>query len=51
VGSETGWPSPNLELLNNAIDQTGWQGARLEPANWAAAVSERLAGIRTLSHS
>ena len=43
--ADPGWPPPNLELLNNALEQTGWQGARLEPANWAAAVSERLAGI------
>jgi predicted nucleotidyltransferase component of viral defense system len=36
------WPGPNLELLNNALEQTGWTGGRLTEASWRGAVRERV---------
>jgi len=40
--SDPTWPSPNLELLNNALAQTGWQGEALTTANWREQVKTRL---------
>lgn len=40
--SDPKWPEPNLELLNNALLQTGRDGDRLSPENWRKAVRERL---------
>jgi hypothetical protein len=40
--SDSGWPEPNLDLLNNALLQTGWGGERLLPENWRNVVRERL---------
>ncbi len=40
--SDPHWPSPNLVLLNNALEQTGWEGPRLKPDNWRKIVRERL---------
>jgi predicted nucleotidyltransferase component of viral defense system len=40
--SDPQWPEPNLELLNNALLQTGWDGDRISPENWRKAVRERL---------
>ncbi|MBI2892866.1 MAG: nucleotidyl transferase AbiEii/AbiGii toxin family protein [Deltaproteobacteria bacterium] len=37
-----GWPEPNLVLLNSALDQTSWSGARLTEATWRRAVLRRL---------
>lgn len=36
------WPQPNLVLLNNALDQTGWTGGGLDEATWRLAVAARL---------
>lgn len=36
------WPTLNLTLLNNALQQTGWTGKRLTEDNWRAAVRKRL---------
>jgi len=36
------WPPPNLALLNNALQQTGWSGERLTRENWRAVVRQRL---------
>lgn len=51
--SDPDWPAPNLELLNNALKQSQWEGdqvnadtwrgliaAKLESADWKAAVSD-----------
>lgn len=43
--SDRSWPAPNLDLLNNALSQTGWTGSKLTQGNWRAAVKERLEGI------
>jgi hypothetical protein len=32
--SDREWPEPNLELLNNALIQTGWSGSSLTAENW-----------------
>ena len=39
------WPAPNLTLLNNALQQTGWPGAHLTETNWRAVVGERLQAL------
>jgi hypothetical protein len=43
--SDPGWPAPNLILLNNALQQTGWKGKPLSMDNWRTAVHERLKQI------
>ena len=40
--SDPGWPSPNLTLLNNALQQTGWVGSHLTEQNWRAILRDRL---------
>jgi predicted nucleotidyltransferase component of viral defense system len=32
--SDRTWPEPNLELLNNALAQTGWHGPHVTAENW-----------------
>jgi predicted nucleotidyltransferase component of viral defense system len=43
--SDPTWPSPNLELLNNALAQTGWQGGDLMNTNWRGHVKARLQSL------
>ena len=43
--SDPAWPAPNLTLLNNALQQTGWTGERLTPENWRAIVRRRVTGL------
>lgn len=43
--SDPTWPEPNLELLNNALKQTGWAGPVLEQESWKPATRERVASI------
>jgi predicted nucleotidyltransferase component of viral defense system len=40
--SDPDWPEPNLTLLNNALDQTGWTGGTLTPDTWRAMLKDRL---------
>jgi hypothetical protein len=40
--SDPGWPPPNLVMLNNALQQTGWAGAPLREETWRPAVGARL---------
>jgi hypothetical protein len=42
--SDPGWPPPNLVMLNNALQQTGWAGAPLREETWRPAVAARLQG-------
>jgi predicted nucleotidyltransferase component of viral defense system len=35
------WPAPNLDLLNAALAQTGWQGPVLTAENWREQVRKR----------
>ena len=39
--SDPGWPAPNLILLNNALQQTGWKGKLLAKGNWRPALRKR----------
>ncbi|MDD5747703.1 MAG: nucleotidyl transferase AbiEii/AbiGii toxin family protein [Actinomycetota bacterium] len=43
--SDPDWPPPNIELLNSALRQTGWEGRPLTPKNWRAAVREKLRDV------
>ncbi len=40
--SDPNWPSPNLILLNNALQQTGWAGAPVTEQSWRVVVRDRL---------
>jgi hypothetical protein len=40
--SDPAWPPPNLVMLNNALQQTGWAGALLTKETWRPAVRARL---------
>lgn len=39
------WPAPNLGMLNNALDQSDWQGGELAEGNWREVVWRRLADL------
>jgi hypothetical protein len=43
--SDPSWPVPNLVHLNNALQQTGWQGDLLTPANWRSLILNRLRSV------
>jgi hypothetical protein len=40
--SDPGWPEPNLVLLNNALEQTGWGQGALTLDTWREVVRARL---------
>jgi hypothetical protein len=40
--SDPTWPSPNLTLLNNALEQTNWDGDILTELNWKDQVYQKL---------
>jgi predicted nucleotidyltransferase component of viral defense system len=40
--SDPEWPEPNLTLLNNALQQTGWEAEPLTGDNWRRIVQSRL---------
>lgn len=39
------WPPPNLELLNNALRQSGWAGGDLEEGTWKGHVAEKVQAL------
>jgi hypothetical protein len=39
------WPAPNLDLLNAALAQTGWENPRLTEANWREQVRNRIEAL------
>jgi predicted nucleotidyltransferase component of viral defense system len=41
--SDPEWPAPNLTMLNNAMQQTGWPGSALTEHTWRSVLRERLA--------
>ncbi len=43
--SDPEWPAPNLNLLNNALQQTGWDAESLTGDNWRRIVRRRLQGM------
>jgi len=40
--SDPYWPAPNLTMLNNALQQTGWAGIPLTEHNWREMIRNRL---------
>ncbi|MBN1665739.1 MAG: nucleotidyl transferase AbiEii/AbiGii toxin family protein [Anaerolineales bacterium] len=40
--SDPHWPAPNLEMLNQALQQTGWSGEVLTEENWRMMVEQQL---------
>jgi hypothetical protein len=40
--SDPGWPPPNLNMLNDALRQTGWAGPTLHEDNWREIVYQHL---------
>jgi len=44
--SDPSWPGANLDLLNNALRQTGWDGEFVVTDNWRGIIADRL---RTLA--
>ena len=43
--ADPAWPAPNVILLNNALQQTGWIGEPLTLGNWQEAVGNRLEAV------
>ncbi len=43
--SDPNWPSPNLVMLNHALEQTGWGGPSIDDRNWRYIVHERIQKI------
>lgn len=43
--SDPDWPEPNLVHLNNALLQTGWQGALMTPSNWRENLYVRISAL------
>lgn len=44
--SDRTWPEPNVELLNNALRQTNWDGPEVTPVNWRELVRQRVETFR-----
>jgi predicted nucleotidyltransferase component of viral defense system len=40
--SDREWPPPNLDLLNNALKQTGWRGEPMLSNNWREEVRKKI---------
>jgi hypothetical protein len=36
------WPAPNIQMLNQALNQSGWEKGIVTPDNWQTHVQERL---------
>lgn len=43
--SNRNWPEPNLDLLNNALKQTDWQGDKLSVNTWRGVVREKVSEL------
>lgn len=43
--SDPGWPAPNLELLRNALRQTGWEAELPEGKTWRQLVRKRIEAV------
>ena len=43
--SDPDWPGPNLTLLHNALQQTGWDGPIPDEENWRMILCQRLGKI------
>jgi hypothetical protein len=40
--NQPGWPPPNLEYLNQCLQQGGWDNASVTPANWRPIIREQI---------
>ena len=40
--SDRTWPTPNIEMLNNALAQTAWPGPQITPENWRQLIARRV---------
>ena len=43
--SNRNWPEPNMDLLNNALKQTEWQGDMLNLNTWREVVREQVSEL------
>jgi len=43
--AERTWPAPNLDLLNAALEQTGWDGPSLTETNWRKQLENRIESL------
>ena len=43
--SDPKWPIPNLEMLNNALEQSAWSGPMVTPDTWPEVLETRLREI------
>ena len=43
--ADPNWPAPNLVQLNNALQQTGWDGPVATPENWRGLVRDKLGTV------
>ncbi len=43
--SDPDWPEPNLTLLNNALEQTGWTGGEVTQDTWRTIIRGRLSEL------
>jgi hypothetical protein len=43
--SDPDWPAPNLNLLRNALEQTGWDGPIPDEQNWRDILCQRLRSV------
>jgi hypothetical protein len=40
--SDRTWPAPNFMMLNNALDQSGWDGGAISDVNWKSVLLDHL---------
>ena len=43
--ADRAWPAPNLDLLNAALNQTGWDGPPLTVSNWQKQLRYRIESL------
>jgi len=43
--AERTWPAPNLDFLDAALEQTGWDGPHLTEANWRKHLRSRIESL------
>jgi hypothetical protein len=43
--SDPDWPAPNLRLLQNALQQTGWEGSVPDEQNWQDILCQRMRSL------
>lgn len=43
--SDPSWPGPNLLMLSNALEQSGWTGPKVQPESWRSIVAARLSQL------